>query len=565
MKTMTLLRRAQFHGANRLAEPRHRVYWTIAIFLLLWLALSILGEMIKRFLNTPTHLIKLDTNSAEMPFPSVLVCPEISFPQEKIDKLLEISVYWTIAILLLLWLALSILGEMIKRFLNTPTHLIKLDTNSAEMPFPSVLVCPEVSFPQEKIDKLLEISKYPEGMNENYIRPLIRQLAAFFSPDVPYSLLELSDVLQFLEYNGLDVESTGALLTTSCEETFIRCRFQGSNIDCAQIFHMELTLYGFCCVFNGRSLKRELKLNVRQNNKYNEWHTTEVGPFAALMMAINQTQVSNNVDLAYKWLIVQSGQRYVETSKNGTPLSPGTEEWASFWTSHLFVAEDSRFLGDRIRGCQIDNNRPLTYFQVYSRKYCLVECQMWLTMERCQCLLPAHHRPHGIPICHAFSLPCARRAQVADSGVCDCPFTCEYQSELTETTTYKFSTTFTSYDDFYDDLDLNQVTVVRVFIKSHEAYSFVRRSYFNFYDLFAQLGGVFNVFFGCSILTLLELLQLARYSCRRGPRTQATTGNILKPVAKKSTASSSSGVRVGRGGATAQGAGLKVAPEAYTF
>ncbi|XP_063380446.1 uncharacterized protein LOC134667085 [Cydia fagiglandana] len=56
-----------------------------------------------------------------------------------------------------------------------------------------------------------------------------------------------------------------------------------------------------------------------------------------------------------------------------------------------------------------------------------------------------------------------------------------------------------------------------VFLKSHQTTTLYSKPIYNFCDLFSQLGGVFNVFFGCSILSILELLQLAWHANK--PRT----------------------------------------------
>ncbi|XP_061706677.1 sodium channel protein Nach-like [Cydia pomonella] len=134
-------------------------------------------------------------------------------------------------------------------------------------------------------------------------------------------------------------------------------------------------------------------------------------------------------------------------------------------------------------------------------------------VRRCGCLLPFYYRPAGIPLCDALSLPCAKRFSAEfDRNKCDCPLSCHYQNVLIETNTYQTSSTVEPIDSFYHGLNLSGVTVVRVFLKSHETKTFYRKPIYNFVDLFSQLGGVFNVFFGCSILSILELLQLAWYA-----------------------------------------------------
>ncbi|XP_061706676.1 uncharacterized protein LOC133517390 [Cydia pomonella] len=252
------------------------------------------------------------------------------------------------------------------RFFDAPTHLETRDTIMTRIIFPSVMVCPELYYQDYKIENLLQNKKYPPGMSAHTIRPIIKQLAAFFSPDVPYYVDDITQIIEFLEYNDLDVEEAGLLLASSCEETLLRCRYLKEDYDCSNIFHMEITMYGICCTFNGRSLKRDIKLGGDKTTKLRVWYSSEVGPYASLIIAVNQSQHLDNVDLSYKWLAIQKNRRYIDGTSNGTALSPGTEVWSSFHAKYLKVTEDSRFMGDELRGCR-SVSKQLQFFQGYNK------------------------------------------------------------------------------------------------------------------------------------------------------------------------------------------------------
>ncbi|KAL4704716.1 hypothetical protein ACJJTC_011500 [Scirpophaga incertulas] len=113
-----------------------------------------------------------------------------------------------------------------------------------------------------------------------------------------------------------------------------------------------------------------------------------------------------------------------------------------------------------------------------------------------------------------------------------CLPTCEVERAVIKTTLYALSTKTNLIDDFYDGLDFEKVTVVRVFMDRMKTVGSIRQSYFRSTDLFSQLGGIFNVFFGCSVLSLLELLQLLWYATRRRWSKKQTSQQPDKNVAQ---------------------------------
>ncbi|XP_061378949.1 uncharacterized protein LOC133319248 [Danaus plexippus] len=130
-------------------------------------------------------------------------------------------------------------------------------------------------------------------------------------------------------------------------------------------------------------------------------------------------------------------------------------------------------------------------------------------MSRCQCLKLSHPKLHGMPLCRARRLTCSREATVSYAiEECNCLPTCNVDLHYGVPEAFDLITNSHNIDSFYDNLDLKRATVIRVIVQKHEKKICERRSYFLWLNLFSQLGGIFNVFLGCSVLTLLEILQL---------------------------------------------------------
>ncbi|XP_013141604.1 PREDICTED: uncharacterized protein LOC106105721 [Papilio polytes] len=175
----------------------------------------------------------------------------------------------------------------------------------------------------------------------------------------------------------------------------------------------------------------------------------------------------------------------------------------------LRVDEEAVNLDGDQKRCRM-SHEALEYFPVYHKQHCLMEIEMKKTMELCGCLKLGHLRVPGVPVCRARSLQCAKLASVSFGKFhSNCPVTCDADAmDYFTISSYDLNSNISPYDDFYDDLDFNKVSIIRVFVK-HANKVLLRKPYFAKFELFAQLGGLFSVFFGCSVLSICELAMLA--------------------------------------------------------
>ncbi|CAK1551508.1 unnamed protein product [Leptosia nina] len=410
MTWLELLKEAQFHGAARLGDLRHRYLWLLAQVIFFGCSVTVVYVTVTRFFSNPTYIVKLAT-------------------------------------------------------------VLPLKT------FPTVIVCPEIDYYQEKVDQFLNDIEYPPDANVTYIRSIIRQLAAFYSQKVHYNVKDLEYIKQLLDYNELDVETAGLMLTASCEETIIK----------------------------------ELKNPGYIQEPVKQMHINNIGKHYGLNIAVaqNVTKPPVNLNLAYKWISLRNpGHMYVDIVANGTPLPPGIEIWSGFATETIQMSEEARNLSPKVRRCYL-TEEPLKYFPIYHRRYCVLECEMERIAAQCGCSLLHHPPVLDKPLCGPNQLGCARAATLRFGvNVCNCPLACDKERQLTKHFTFAIDPTVPFFDPFYKNLTLEKVSIIRLYLHGYSKTVYSRRSYFSRVNLFAQLGGVFNVFFGCSVLTLLELIIL---------------------------------------------------------
>ncbi|XP_075972459.1 sodium channel protein Nach-like [Anticarsia gemmatalis] len=420
--------------------------------------------------------------------------------------------FWIPSMLFLFFLAVAHVIMNVDRYLQSPTHMLQMKTLHNKMSFPTVVICPEINFRTYKKQEFLAAIKYPSFINKTYAQKVLPQLAAFFSPDVPFDTKDLMNLEKLLQYNDLDVETAGQILTATCEEILIRCQWNQKDMNCSELFRMEITGDGFCCVFNGRSLRREMReKGVGNLEKYPpSWRTGLFGFTSGLLIAVNQTQRPLNIDLSYKWIALQASQHFVDTTINGTALNPGSEQWVTYYARSFLITEGARGLSANLRRCTMSDD-GLSYFPTYKKRYCMVECEMANTVRLCHCVRMVHPRPKGVHYCDAQRMKCALYAKVAltTPESCRCPPTCDVNTNLFRTWSFKLDPTIKPLNRFYQGLNFSRVTIVRTFIQKREKITKQRWAYYTYLDLFSQLGGLFNMFFGCSILTILGLLQLS--------------------------------------------------------
>ncbi|CAG9791708.1 unnamed protein product [Diatraea saccharalis] len=271
---------------------------------------------------------------------------------------------WLIALLALFGTAVTSALVTLWRYESKPTYITRRENYRYNMTFPAVLICPELDFPDHKMEQFLENIRLPPNLNRTYIKSVLRQLATYYSPDVRYTVKDLENLAHLLRYNGMSLKPTFLRLTSTCEEMLLRCRWHGIIWNCTKLFQMEIMQFGTCCVFNGRSLKRDIVVQGLPLKR------------PSLKQYVNS--------IGYK-------------SENGTALSPGLEMWFGYKIDPFEVSENSKSLSIGLRRCYLPNDEHLKYFPVYKQ---LRFSKISISQERdysSPALLRPHCRGSGLP------------------------------------------------------------------------------------------------------------------------------------------------------------------------
>lgn len=91
-----------------------------------------------------------------------------------------------------------------------------------------------------------------EHPREDVVR-MFQQSAGFFTT-TPYDVNDLKTMEKLVEMNRYSVRNVMDMVQSSCDETFVRCRFEGRFVNCSDLFKPVTSQHGLCCTFNKNNL-----------------------------------------------------------------------------------------------------------------------------------------------------------------------------------------------------------------------------------------------------------------------------------------------------------------------
>ncbi|CAD6996199.1 unnamed protein product [Ceratitis capitata] len=180
------------------------------------------------------------------------------------------------------------------------------------------------------------------------------------------------------------------------------------------------------------------------------------------------------------------------------------------------------------RQCFLENERRLRFFKVYTQSNCVLECLTNLTLAKCGCVKFSMPRTLEMPICAENKIFCYDRAEdillmrefrqglkefplnYLGTTECNCLPACTSLVYNTEISHGNFDLEdmlkATADTSFYEDFPGSQMSRLSVYFKEHQFITSKRSELYGITDFLANCGGIFGLFMGFSILSLVELL-----------------------------------------------------------
>ncbi|OWR49382.1 putative pickpocket, partial [Danaus plexippus plexippus] len=370
--------------------------------------------------------------------------------------------FWLIILCICCFGAWEILKSSLY-ILSTGAGSYVVETNNLEWntPFPGVTVCKHTDM--EAVKQYLK--KYNISTN-----------ATKFFHEVSFWDLKYCTSCTICKLNDSCVEDfTSAIpeIRQGCSQLFTECKFGGSDFNCCDKFQPIETEFGSCYVFNSALLSNASLLTVNRTIGLPDlvFHVRKV---VAVRIHAPRDIVSGGM---LNILQVQS-----------VPLV--TEMDVMLRAEPTINDESVTTLSEASRDCLLDDERP-PYpdwpFGYYTRSACILYCRALAQMSRCNC---THHFLAKIDsIVHFAKEKCA------------CPMACEETVyDAIHVFSRRVSTTMTEQQRLG--------TMIKVRFTNLPSLRVRRLAITTPLKLVVDMGGIGGVFFGASLLSVIELIYL---------------------------------------------------------
>ncbi|XP_011685756.1 PREDICTED: sodium channel protein Nach [Wasmannia auropunctata] len=395
-----------------------------------------------------------------------------------------------------------------------------------EAPFPALTICPLIPPMSSRRRKVFESIIIPRNMTNSTAKFLIRYGPAFANENAPGGQSHVDEMKLLLETNNMTLIDLIKALRP-CEDLFETCFWETHVRNCSELFKVSYTFTGICCSFN-YLLEDFIKTGRTRN--FNKLRTTlYYGPRSGLKVVLHRNFLFEDDD---------PEQKYIKYSTNSVglvmfPHHP-LEYVATMAPRHILQAEQelqisvTPVVNSKLSGYYRDSHTgkmtpncadvkaKLKYFPTYRYSNCFTSCSINATLNICGCL-PYYYTPitikHSIKLCDWEDFPClwknANKTRiitnmVTENFTCECITPCWNVMYHLRTSTLPLNGAHEFNPPIYKNLSKAQ-SVLSVFMRSS---TFMETETIPVADelyLLCALGGVFNLFLGCSFISVLEI------------------------------------------------------------
>ncbi|XP_065369031.1 pickpocket protein 28-like [Calliphora vicina] len=477
----------------------------------------------------------------------------------EIHRPLYEKLYWIISIIISLCLAIWYIRETYVKWSNTPTVLGFDETlvKIHKIPFPTVTICPEnkrdvtiFNFPEVMDLIWSEIEEHGNFRNrlpfdEEILQKFLTTLQTCdqevinrFSPYMP-TKMNVSVVENLLS------------MVSDTDITMQMCRWNGiDNIGCS-ILKKVITDEGVCHQFNGLqhqdlynnpdyiSYKEDIASSFNQTGKWSLDHGYQGQGVNAYPQRSILSSARNGLyvvldtfedDFDYVCKRFRQGFKVFLNSPESVPLTTGNyilvpnshEVMVTLLPQYITSQDSLLFFGPEKRQCYFNNERNLYFFKFYTQNNCQTECLTNYTIAKCGCAKFWMPKPLGIPVCDLSKVTCYTSAaheleviiakqtaqRAIDSTVrimCDCMPACnslDYNFEITRAY-LDAKATIKAWRSNYSDSITSRLTV---YYREPQFTAIKRTVIYDITQLIANCGGIFALFMGVSMLSLIEII-----------------------------------------------------------
>ncbi|XP_017083077.1 pickpocket protein 19 [Drosophila eugracilis] len=317
-------------------------------------------------------------------------------------------------------------------------------------------------------------------------------------------------------------------LTLKCEDIIVThsCLWRSSSFNCCEYFVLEKTEFGFCLVFNSEISPRSKAIRQKEGHHFYPRHNAKAGQSTGLNFDLLLSESFKRPDSQANDNVYIMIKKPDQLSNVVYSMTQNTETYVTVRPDLTWTDETTRSIPPERRNCLFADEQHELDSQDSAKKFgkpfqltnCLNRCHESYLIQLCNCSLPIFFlQNRRIKECDAASLRCLARhndifsydkrrdedalfSATKPGMTCSCLVNCYLLDYYTATTTLPLSAHKLPKDPqqklFKVDVHY-QVETTPLYRTSLE---------FTIIDLIANLGGIFGLCLGASMVSAFELV-----------------------------------------------------------
>ncbi|KAK2587764.1 hypothetical protein KPH14_003872 [Odynerus spinipes] len=393
--------------------------------------------------------------------------------------------------------------------------------------FPAVSICPNLPTTVKRQYELLNSIKLPENMTTEEAMVFLKHgTSMLFNKEY---LARLDLLLQENQWRLVDF----LRLLKPCEDMIDSCWWHGKRINCTDHIKQTHAYNGICCSFN-YYLEDVIKYN-KEFRKIPVIHTARSGPKSGLTVIFDRDlfaednstgDVNSNFVNSIKLLIfVHHSASYPNAETVGYTLQKGQGLRLSVQPSIMMIPSNVAhgYLNGTLQPMCIPNSQKseLRFFPEYRHSNCFANCRITNLLDTCGCIryLYAPMANYSqVPLCELPDFKCvfnfARNKAMVNYENCYCLRLCEDLTYQSTTTKYSLeASSRVALSPIFKNLSNGQAAL-SVHMKMDTFKIYRTEASFNYWNTLADIGGIFSLCLGCSILSAVEIVYFIYLFCR---------------------------------------------------
>ncbi|XP_031636281.1 sodium channel protein Nach-like [Contarinia nasturtii] len=422
-----------------------------------------------------------------------------------VSSITGLKIFWCLVLIVSFIFCNILVAHFWLRYKSNSTRMVVASNHLPlpTAPLPALTICPiGHTHPNRLAAFISEINYDSKEYSAESLKRMFKQSSGFFET-MTYNVSELTIVQNLIDMNQYTVRRVMDTIQNTCNDIFVRCRFEGFAFNCSNLFKAVTSQYGNCCTFNGyRDFNTTLSPNGRTS-------------ISLLLRSNDETFISSERIRFFIYEANTSASIAVFESM----LSHETETFVD-------IAPEINMCSNAVgqtpidqRNCLYEGEKQLKYFSRYRESSCRLECILKKMVRACQCL-PYYYAMYSrtTKVCDFTDIKClvdkywsTYHQQKNETKDCECMANCmeiTYHAFMSQT---RLQPNYFEVGSFYEGLSDEHIILHISF--GREVFRAIQKDLAtNVLALTANLGGIYSLFIGFSAITFFEIVY---YVCVR--------------------------------------------------